>query len=317
MKNLNNTKITFCPGPGAVIPEWFQNQREYFGRGDIEYEKIKKKTFSWLKKKSGQDYIIAVPGAATTAAIIALNSFIEGKVLVINTGFYSKRWFDYLKKSKFSNKTTFLSYYEFLNKKISQSYKWVIFVYVETASCTKYDIKSVKRKCESIKANLIVDATASIGLESNHELADVAFFSSCKGLFGPTGLGFICYKKKLKPKSSTDFLLDYKTHKDSKYTLGYNCMAALYSISKKHNFYKKKILFAQKFLKKYLITKNGPLIGSGLKYPLKNKNLKNSIFYIPREFPGYDLIFYLGLIKLSNYEIKIILKKRLVKNFKL
>ena len=31
-------------------------------------------------------------------------------------------------------------------------------------------------------------------------------------------------------------------------------MAALYSISKKHNFYKK-ILFAQKFLKKYLIQK--------------------------------------------------------------
>ena len=42
-KNLNNTKITFCPGPGAVILEWFQNQREYFGRSDIEYEKIKKK----------------------------------------------------------------------------------------------------------------------------------------------------------------------------------------------------------------------------------------------------------------------------------
>ncbi len=316
MKNLNNTKITFCPGPGAVIPEWFQNQREYFGRGDIEYEKIKNKTFSWLKKKSGQDCIIAVPGAATTAAIIALNSFIDGKVLVINTGFYSKRWFDYLKKSKFSHKTNFLSYYEFLNKKISQSYKWVIFVYVETASCTKFDIKSVKRKCKSIKANLIVDSTASIGLENHHELADVVFFSSCKGLFGPTGLGFICYKKKLKPKSSPDFLLDYKTHKESKYTLGYNCMAALYSISKKHNFYKKKIIFAKKFLKKYLIKKNGPLIGSGLKHPLKNKNLKNSIFYIPREFPGYDLIFYLGLIKLNNHEIKIILKKRLIKNFK-
>ena len=58
-------------------------------------------------------------------------------------------------------------------------------------------------------------------------------------------------------------------------------MAALYSISKKHNYYKKKILFAKKFLKKYLINKNGPLIGSGLKITLKDKKLKNTIFYIP------------------------------------
>ena len=58
MKNLDNTKITFCPGPGAVIPEWFNHQKEFFGRGDHEYEKIKKKTFNWLKKKkwTGQHY---------------------------------------------------------------------------------------------------------------------------------------------------------------------------------------------------------------------------------------------------------------------
>ena len=38
----------------------------------------------------------------------------------------------------------------------------------------------------------------SIGLEKNHGYADVNFFSSCKGLFGPTGLGFIGYKNKVK-----------------------------------------------------------------------------------------------------------------------
>ena len=98
MKNLKKLKITFCPGPGAVIPEWFDNQKEYFGRGDEEYKKIKNKTLKWLRKKSGQDHVIPVPGAATTAAIIALNSFVEGNVLVINTGYYSTRWFNYLKK---------------------------------------------------------------------------------------------------------------------------------------------------------------------------------------------------------------------------
>ncbi len=316
MKNLKSKKITFCPGPGAVIPEWFDKQKEYFGRGDQEYQKIKNRTFNWLKIKSGQDHVIAVPGAATTAAIISLNSFIKGNVLVINTGYYSKRWFDYLKKTKISKRTDYLSYNDFLKKKINikNNYRWIIFVYVETASCKKFDIKSVKKICIDIKAKLIVDATASIGLENNHELADVVFFSSCKGLFGPTGLGFICYKKNLKLKSSSDFLLDYKTHQESKYTLGYNCMAALYSISKKHNLYKKKIIFARKFIKNYLIDKNGPLIGSGLKIVLKNKKLKNTIFYIPRKFPGYDLIFYLGIIKFNYLDIKNILTDRIIKN---
>ena len=31
MKNLKKLKITFCPGPGAVIPEWFDNQKSILG----------------------------------------------------------------------------------------------------------------------------------------------------------------------------------------------------------------------------------------------------------------------------------------------
>ena len=317
MKNLYNTKITFCPGPGAVIPEWFDHQKEFFGRGDPEYDNIKKKTFSWLKKKCGQDNIIAVPGAATTASIVAINSFIEKNVLVIDTGFYSERWLNYLKKTKIVGDVKSLKYEDFLQKKISNKYKWVIFVYVETALCKKFDIKKVKKKCKRLDAKLFVDATASVGLEKNHEYGDVVFFSSCKGLFGPTGLGFIGYKKNIKAKRSSDFLLDYKSHEESKYTLGYNCMAALYSISKRHNFYKSKILFAHKYISKYLISKNHPMIGSGLKYKLKKKKLKNTIFYIPRQFPGYDLIFFLGLIKLNFSEIKKILNNRIIKNLDL
>jgi len=317
MKNLDNTKITFCPGPGAVIPEWFNHQKEFFGRGDHEYEKIKKKTFNWLKKKSGQDNIIAVPGAATTAGIVAINSFIKNKVLVINTGYYSNRWLNYLKRTKLVKKVESMNYNDFLNKKISSRYNWVIFVYVETASCTKFDIISVKKKCKSINSKLFADATASIGLEKNHGYADVNFFSSCKGLFGPTGLGFIGYKNKVKPNSSADFLLDYKTHKESKYTLGYNCIAALHSISKKHSFYIKKISFAYKYISKYLINKHHPKIGSGLKFLIKNKRIKNTIFYIPRKSPGYDLIFFLGLIKLNKVEISRVLEKRIIKNLKL
>ena len=47
----------------------------------------------------------------------------------------------------------------------------------------------------------MLDATASIGLEANHELSDVMAYSSCKGLFGLTGASFVslikCHQMKL------------------------------------------------------------------------------------------------------------------------
>ena len=154
-------------------------------------------------------------------------------------------------------------------------------------------------------------------METNHHLADVLFFSSCKGLFGPTGLGFIGHKNKLKIKRHKDFWLDYNTHDQAMYTLGYNCMASLFSISKNHNFYVKKIKYAAKILNKFNIFKKSAKIGIALKYKISNKNINNTIFYLPRKFPGYDVIFFLGLIKFTKKEIVSILKKRIINNFDL
>ena len=40
---------------------------------------------------------------------------------------------------------------------------------------------------------LALDATASIGLEKDHQFADVLGYSSCKGLFGLTGASFVAF----------------------------------------------------------------------------------------------------------------------------
>lgn len=318
MNKTSNIKITFCPGPGAVLPECHSNQKEFFGRGDTEYRQLKHKTINWIKKISGQDEVIPVAGAGTTAAIVALNTFLSNKILVINTGYYAARWLNYLKKIKKFKKVKEISYEEFIKKKKLSGYKWVLFVYVETAACKKFDLKLVKKICNKNKQRLMIDATASIGLESNHKLGDIIFFSSCKGLFGPTGLGFIAYKRKLKLMESPDFLLNYKTHQNSMYTLGYNCMAALYAISKVHSKLKKKIIFSKEYLRNNILNyKNSPLIGVGLKRRIKNKLKKNNIFYQPRLNPGYDVIFFLGLIKLNHNQIKKVLNERIIKNLKL
>ena len=118
------------------------------------------------------------------------------KILIIKTGYYSDRWFNYLKKNKKFKSLKYVNYDDFFKIKLKERFDWIVFVYVETASCTKYDIKKVFEKKNQLKSRLLVDATASIGLEKNHNLADAIFFSSCKGLFGPTGLGFIGYKIK-------------------------------------------------------------------------------------------------------------------------
>ena len=86
--------------------------------------------------------------------------------------------------------------------------------------------------------------------------------------------------------------MDINTHINAKYTLGYNCMAALFKIMKKHTLYKEKMIFAAKCLKNYMSNKNNPLIGCSLKFKIKNKKLKNTIFYIPREKTNFDIMFF-------------------------
>ena len=71
------TKVTLCPGPGAKIREWQSSQKRIFGRGDDEYLNIKKKTYNWLKKKTGKKKVTAIPGAGTTAAYIAFKNFLK------------------------------------------------------------------------------------------------------------------------------------------------------------------------------------------------------------------------------------------------
>ena len=308
-------RITFCPGPGAIIPEWSEGQTEFFGRGDNYYSNVKKRTFDWIKKISKQDKIIPIAGSGTTAAILSFHTFLKGKICIVKTGYYSDRWYSYLKKTKLAKNLKYLSLNNLDNYK--KKFDWIILVYVETASCKKFDIKkafSIKKKT---KCKLMVDATASIGLENYHNLADVIFFSSCKGLFGPTGLGFVSYKKYIKKIKSKDFWYDHETHEKSKYTLGYNCIAALERISKKHSMYKKRLMFAKNFMKKYTLNKNYcPNIGIGLNKKINKKKVKkNILLYIPRKNPGYDTIFFLGMIKFNKEKIRKYLKSHIINKF--
>ena len=62
-----------------------------------------------------------------------------------------------------------------------KKYDWICASPVETSIGLKIPIKelyNLKKRCNS---KLMLDATGSIGLETGHNFADVATFSSCKG----------------------------------------------------------------------------------------------------------------------------------------
>ena len=165
MSISKKTKITFCPGPGALIPEWINSQKEYFGRGDKEYSRIKQETINWLKKISKKNEIIPIAGSGTTAGLLAFNTFLKRKILLINTGYYSERWINYLKKRKIKN-LNIIDYKDI--DKVRGKFDWIVFVYVETATCTKFDIKKIYRIKKKIGIQIIVrcNSVHSIGKKS-------------------------------------------------------------------------------------------------------------------------------------------------------
>ena len=74
----------------------------------------------------------------------------------------SKRKYNFIKK---------IDKIEYKNiGKIKKKYDWICSCYTETSKGFKIDIKKMSYKKRQIKAKMFIDATASIGIEENHNL---------------------------------------------------------------------------------------------------------------------------------------------------
>ena len=51
--NKKNKKIVFTPGPGSLLEENIIGLAPYFGRGDVDYQRIEKSVLSSIKKITG------------------------------------------------------------------------------------------------------------------------------------------------------------------------------------------------------------------------------------------------------------------------
>ena len=239
----NSQKQLFTAGPASLIEENITGLRPCFGRGDEDYTEIEESVLNKIKILSGHKEIVRLQGSASLALeMIALN-FLYGKVLIISTGFYSERLIKFVKNAKEvckQIKEIKIIPYNLLNE-VDEKFDWIVSCYTETSRGFKISIEDLRIKADILKSKIMLDATASIGLENSHYLADVIGFSSCKGLFGLTGAAFITYNE-APSVNVNSFYLDINSHISKSMTGPYHSICSLYEVLKRHDQYKSSVL---------------------------------------------------------------------------
>ncbi len=226
----NNARPMFTPGTAIVLPENVLGLRGAFGRGDAEYASVYDRVRSSIRALSGQDEVITMQGSATLALEVAVTGFTRGRVLVVDTGFYSRRLHDIVVRHRQGaaddRDTVDCVPYDSLDQVVGR-YDWVAAVYTETSRAFRSDIERLAALTRRVGARLLLDATGSIGLEHGHELADVVAFSSCKGLFGLAGAAFLAHSAEIEMHPSPCLYTSLETHRDHMVTGPYHAIASL------------------------------------------------------------------------------------------
>lgn len=302
----NSETILFTAGPAALLPENIVGLRPCFGRGDEKYFQIENRVMENLRKMSGHDKLVRLQGSASLALEIAIVNFVYGKVLVIDSGYYSSR----LEKMAISTKLTFknIKKVDTVSWKniheVSEKYDWILSCYTETSNGLKIPIRDLKGVAHRASAKLLLDATASIGLESGHELADVIAYSSCKGLFGLTGAAFIAHHE-LPTEQIDSFYLNWQSHDQKLMTGPYHSILSLDEVLMKHDEFRSAVannknIFSKIYCDNLLYSEeNQPLLCTKVNKEIFTSN-PNVILYKPRNLSEGSVICHLGEVYLKQ-----------------
>jgi len=308
VRNVNDNKRMFTPGPAALLNENLEGLRPCFGRGDVDYEKVEAKVLTWLKSLSGQPNIVRFQGSGALAVEIAIRNFVAGRALVVDTGFYSTRMVSILRTMRDAGHEVEVSIVSLDElHTLNESYDWILCSYVETSIALKVPLNWLTAAQNATGARILLDATASIGLEHGHECADVVTFSSCKGLFGLTGAAFIAFKEKWKNEEPS-FYLNLETHFEQRVTGPYHSICSLLKVSETYDKFQRRVIKSKSTFMS-LLDKNDtlddkfqPLLCtyfSGRVF----ENKKNAVFYSPRINIKGSIICHIGFIDLSEETI--------------
>lgn len=302
----NKVKKIFTAGPASLLEENIKGLRPCFGRGDFDYDRVEKFVLNKLKKMSKHKNIARMQGSGSLALEIVVTNFIHGKVLIVDTGYYSDRLYMLAKDSKKSFKRISL-----IKKikwteidKFKDKFDWIWACPTETSMGLKIPIKKLKKLSIRCKSKLALDATGSFALEENHNLADVISYSSCKGLFGLTGASFVSFNNMPKNKVNS-FYLNIFNHIEKKMTGPYHAICSLYEVLKIHSKIKKSVIINKKkfvsTMKEWISYKNEnqPLLCTYVDKKIDSSN-KDIILYKPRITLSGSVVCHLGEAHLKD-----------------
>ena len=307
VKSKNSRKILFTAGPASLLNANVEGIEPCFGRGDKSYDDIEGRVLTNLKKMSGHSQVARFQGSGSTALEVMVSNFAYGRVLIVNSGYYAERaWMmaDVAARSlNFVTDVNTISWDKL--DEASGSYDWVIACYTETSIGLKLNIEELHTKAQALGAKLMLDATASIGLEDNHQLADAISYSSCKGLFGLTGGAFIAFNK-LPDNEIESFSLSLNSHLNKKMTGPYHAICSLDMVLEDHENFKAAVEISKEhFVKKF---ENSLFFPTGMQPKLCTRvngtiqsNDTRSVLYSPRTLaPKERVVCHLGEVHLGQ-----------------
>jgi len=303
--NRNEDKKIFTAGPASLVDENLLGLMPCFGRGDSDYLNMEDQVLSDLKKMTGHSQIARLQGSASLALEIMTLNFLFGKVLVVNTGYYSERMLRLSKDAIALREITEVTSVEWKEiSEVSGQYDWIVACPTETSCGLKLPIKDLHNLAKSCGSRLMLDATASIGLEGDHELADVIAYSSCKGLFGLTGAAFIAFNE-LPVCNVPSFYLDLNSHLERKMTGPYHAVASLAGVLRDHDAFREAVVVNKarylKMMEAYLTlpAAHQPLLCTKVSCEVFSSDPK-AILYKPRTTDPGSVVCHLGEVHLKH-----------------
>jgi len=300
VERRNAEKFLFTAGPAALLPENLTGLRPCFGRGDKDYEAVETRVMGILQKMSGHANVTRMQGSASLALEIMALNYLYGRVLVVQSGYYSQRLF-WLANSSLRRlnqvKEVHVAEWDQLAH-VEGKFDWVFACYTETSCGLKLPIEMLRATADRLSARLMLDATASIGLEPRHELAEVIAYSSCKGLFGLTGAAFVAYHEA--PTVEVDsFYLSMTSHTGKMMTGPYHAIASLDDVLADHDAFRaavaeNKSVFTKR-MAQYLTRpqEQQPLLCTHVRCKITSKD-ERAILYAPRTDFGGSVVCHLG-----------------------
>lgn len=303
---LNSQKPIFTPGPASLLAQNLEGLGPCFGRGDSDYEAVENAVLSQLLEMTGHQKIARMQGSGSLALEMTAMNFIYGDVLVVETGYYSDRLKLMLETSRSSlgeiSEIRTIPWSEMMNSRTKADWIWAC--PVETSVGLRVPISDLRKLADQSGARLALDATASVGLESGHEFADVISYSSCKGLFGLTGAAFIAFNEQ--PRNEVNsFCLSLESHLGKKMTGPYHAIQSLSHVLPIHDDLRQSVVVNKsRFIQGYSswLTRrpaNQPLLCTQVSIPLTSKG-GAAVLYSPRADQQGSVVSHLGEVHLGR-----------------